>query len=328
VTAGPKTAWPIAPGGSKTIPAEPTSPRRLTVRHVTVYRYSEPVALGEHRMMFRPRSSHDLRLIKTSLAITPQPMDLHWIHDVFDNSVAVARFSGETAELRFESAVTLHHIESASPEYRLEPEARTYPFAYSSDEREDLARGMERRYPTDDVHQWAARFLVSSGPIETMSLLRSMTVGINEQFEYRRRVEGGAQTPSDTLRLGYGTCRDFALLMIEGVRSLGFAARFVSGYIFVPDADPTPVGGGGSTHAWLQVYLPGAGWVDFDPTNKIIGNRNLVRVAVAWDHAQVLPLWGTFIGRRSAFLGMEVAVSVRDETHSSREPSKREPSKS
>jgi transglutaminase-like putative cysteine protease len=102
----------------------------------------------------------------------------------------------------------------------------------------------------------------------------------------------------------------------------------VSGYIFVPDADPTPVGGGGSTHAWLQVYLPGAGWVDFDPTNKIIGNRNLVRVAVAWDHAQVLPLWGTFIGRRSAFLGMEVAVSVRDETHSSREPSKREPSKS
>ena len=108
--------------------------------------------------------------------------------------------------------------------------------------------------------------------------------------------------------------------MIEGVRSLGLAARFVSGYIFVPDAEPTLAAGRGATHAWLQVYLPGVGWVDFDPTNKIVGNRNLIRVAVAWDHSQVLPLWGTFFGRRSAFLGMEVAVSVLDETRSS-EPS-------
>jgi transglutaminase-like putative cysteine protease len=112
--------------------------------------------------------------------------------------------------------------------------------------------------------------------------------------------------------------------MIEGVRSFGLAARFVSGYIFVPDAGPTRTIGGGATHAWVEVYLPGAGWVDFDPTNKIVGNHNLIRVAVAWDHAQVLPLWGTFIGRRAAFLGMEVAVSVLDETRSSTEPSQGE----
>lgn len=295
--------------------------RLLTVRHATVYRYSEPVGLGEHRMMFRPRASHDLRLIETSLAIVPQPADLHWIHDVFDNSVAVATFAGKTAELRFESVVTLEHIESPSPEYRLEPAARTYPFAYSSDERTNLARGLERRDPTEDVRQWAARFLVSSGPLDTMSLLRSMTVGIHEQFDYRRRVERGVQTASETLQRGSGTCRDFALLMIEGVRTLGLAARFVSGYMVVPDADPTPTVAGGATHAWLQVYLPGAGWVDFDPTNKTVGNRNLIRVAVAWDHEHVLPLWGTFIGRPSAFLGMDVAVSVREETRSSREPS-------
>jgi transglutaminase-like putative cysteine protease len=291
----------------------------LTVRHATVYRYSQPVELGEHRMMFRPRASHDLRLIKTSLAITPRPADLHWIHDVFDNPVAVANFTGKTAELRFESVVALEHIESVSPEYRLEPLARTYPFAYSSAERADLARGMERRHPTEDVQQWAARFLGSSGSMDTVSLLRSMTVEIGEQFGYRRRAERGVQTPSDTLQRGYGSCRDFALLMIEGVRSLGLAARFASGYVFVPDADPTMAVGGGATHAWLQVYLPGAGWVDFDPTNKIIGNRNLVRVAVAWDHAQVLPLWGTFFGRPSAFLGMEVAVTVLDETRRSSE---------
>ncbi len=295
--------------------------RFFTVRHSTVYRYSEPVELGEHRMMFLPRASHDLRLIRSRLAIIPKPMDLHWIHDVFDNSVAVAAFAGETTELRFESVVRLAHIESVSPEYRLEPEARSYPFAYSSEERADLARGMERRCPTEDVQQWAASFLDSSGSMDTMALLRAMTEGISEQFDYRRRVERGVQTPSETLQNGYGTCRDFAVLMIEGVRSLGLAARFVSGYIFVPDSAPMLAFGGGATHAWLQVYLPGAGWVDFDPTNKIVGNRNLIRVAVAWDHAQVLPLWGTFIGKPSSFLGMEVAVSVLDETGSSTEPS-------
>ncbi len=282
--------------------------RLFTVRHVTVYRYSEPVGLGKHRWMFQPRASYDLRLIKSSLAIMPQPADLHWTHDVFDNSVAVATFTGQTTELRFESVVTLEHIEPVTPEYRLEPAARTYPFAYSSEERADLARGLERGYPAEDVRQWATGFLASSGAsgsMDTMALLRSMTVGINQQFEYRRRVERGVQTPSDTLQHGYGTCRDFALLMIEGVRSRLAVGR-------------------GATHAWLQVYLPGMGWVDFDPTNKIIGNHNLIRVAVAWDHAQVLPLWGTFIGRRAAFLGMEVAVSVLDETRSSTEPSQGE----
>jgi len=292
--------------------------RFLTVSHLTVYRYSEPVGLGEHRMMLRPRASHDLRLLKTRLAITPEPAELHWIHDVFDNSIAVASFSGQTEELRVESVVTIEHIESERPEYRLETGAKTYPFAYSDEERANLERGMERRFPTDDVQQWAARFLAPSDPsgtMDTMSLLRSMTEGINEQFDYRRRAARGVQTPSDTLRCGFGTCRDFAHLMIEGVRSLGFAARFVSGYIFVPEVGPTSTGGG-ATHAWLQVYLPGAGWVDFDPTNKIVGNRNLIRVAVSWDHSQVLPLWGTFIGRTSAFIEMEVTVKVLDETAS------------
>ena len=219
----------------------------------------------------------------------------------------------------------LEHFESASPEGWLEPGARTYPFTYSSDELAGLAPGMVRRYPTEDVRQWARHFLAGSVAVDTMSLLRSMTEAINKEFEYRRRVERGVQTPSDTLRRGHGTCRDFALLMIEGVRSLGLAARFVSGYVFVPDSASALAAGRGATHAWLEVYLPGAGWVDFDPTNKIVGNHNLIPVAVAWDHSQVMPLWGTFIGRRSAFLEMEVTVSVLDETPSSRDASAGEP---
>jgi len=293
-----------------------SSMRLLTVRHITTYRYSKPVRLGEHRMMFRPRESHDLRLVKTKLDIVPQPADLRWLHDVFDNSVAIATFDDTTVELRFDSTVTLEHLETALPDYKLEVGAQNYPFQYPEDERPDLLGALMCRYPGDASGPWAARFLSPSGSTGTMSLLQSMTRGIKEQFTYVRRSEKGVQSPGETLQRGQGSCRDFALLMMEAVRSLGLAARFVSGYIFVPDGQRPATVGGGATHAWMQVYLPGAGWVDFDPTNNIVGNRNLIRVAVAWDPQQALPLWGSFIGSTSSFRGMEVDVSVTEENGS------------
>jgi transglutaminase-like putative cysteine protease len=283
---------------------------RLTVRHVTVYRYSEPVEFGEHRMMFRPRESHDLRLLKSSLEITPNPRCLRWLHDAFDNSVAVATFADRTAELRFDSSVTLEHLDSTSPEYPLEEYARTYPFRYSDEELRNLARGMVNQHPSERLSEWARQFLEPSDFTGTMHLLRSMTRKIRQDFRYLRRTEKGVQSPLETLERGCGSCRDFAVLMIEATRALGLAARFVSGYIFVPDLDSRITKGAGSTHAWMQVYLPGAGWIDFDPTNSIVGNRNLIRVAVAWDQTQALPLCGTYTGAASSFMGMDVAVSV------------------
>ena len=286
--------------------------RLLTVRHVTVYRYSEPVKLGEHRMMFRPRESHDVRLMRAKLDIIPHPTDLRWLHDVFDNSVAIATFGDFTRELRFDSIVTLEQRETASPDYALEVEAQTYPFSYPDDDGPDLARALVRHYPGDEVSRWASRFLSPSGSTDTMALLGAITLGIRDEFTYVRRAEKGVQRPEDTLRRRSGSCRDFALFMMEAVRSLGLAARFVSGYVFMPEAAQASAVGGGATHAWMQVYLPGAGWVDFDPTNSIVGNRNLIRVAVAWDHGHALPLWGSFIGAASSFLGMDVEVSVTE----------------
>jgi transglutaminase-like putative cysteine protease len=287
--------------------------RLLTVRHVTTYRYSEAVGLGEHRMMFRPRESHDLRLVRTRLDIRPRPAALRWLHDVFDNSVAIATFDGMTAELCFDSTVTLEHYETAAPDYALAVGAQTYPFDYPDDERPDLVGALTRQYSGDGVDRWARRFLPSSGSTGTMQLLQSMTLGIRNEFEYVRRREKGVQSPAETLQRGSGSCRDFAVLMMDAVRSLGLAARFVSGYIFVP-ADSAETAGGSATHGWMQVYLPGAGWVDFDPTNSIVGNRNLIRVAVAWDPRQALPLWGSFIGPASSFREMEVDVSVTEDT--------------
>jgi transglutaminase-like putative cysteine protease len=297
--------------------------RLLNVRHVTTYRYREKVGLGEHRMMFRPRESHDLRLVTTRLAITPAPSRLRWLHDVFDNSVAVASFAGTTSELRFESNITLEHTTTAAPDYALEAQARAYPFTYAADELPDLVRALARQCPEDDIGDFVAGILAESGfpagspsggPIETMALLRTITRTIRESFTYARRDEKGVQRPSETLRRGRGSCRDFALLMMETARSLGLAARFVSGYIVVSDAYPRTTVGGGATHAWLQVYLPGAGWVDFDPTNSGVGNRNLIRVAFAWDPEQAVPLWGTYFGARDAAIAMEVEVSVAEET--------------
>lgn len=282
----------------------------LTVHHSTVYRYREPVGLGEHRMMFRPRDSHDLRLIETRLSITPRPALLRWLHDPFDNSVAVATFEGKTSELTFESSVTLEHFENTPPEYPLEEYARTYPFRYCDEDYPNLMRALTPHFPDEGVCQWALQFLDPSEMTGTMKILRSMTAGIREAFTYTRRVEKGVHSPTETLRTRSGSCRDFAVLMMEACRCLGIATRFVSGYIFTPAS--SGLAGGGSTHAWLQAFLPGAGWIDFDPTNSIIGNRNLIRVAVAWAPEHVLPLWGTYLGPADAFEGMDVTVHVSE----------------
>jgi transglutaminase-like putative cysteine protease len=284
----------------------------LSVRHVTTYRYRRPVAFGEHRMMFRPRDSYDQRLLSCDLDISPRPAELRWIHDPFGNCVSIARFRRKARELRFESSIVLDHAPEKGPDVRLEEYARAYPFPYHPDELPDLAPSIERRYedPNGDIERWVRRFLRQGAPTPTGELLKTLTYAIKEGFTYVRRSESGTWTPVTTLALGRGSCRDLALLMIEAARALGLAARFVSGYIYVPDRDAPTRLGGGSTHAWCQVYLPGAGWVEFDPTNGIVGNADLIRVAVARDPAQAVPLTGTWYGEPGDDLGMEVEVQV------------------
>jgi transglutaminase-like putative cysteine protease len=278
----------------------------LTIRHVTTYRYRQPVAFGEHRMMLRPRDSHDQAVIEASLEISPQPKSLRFVQDAFGNHVSIARFSGRSRELRFESVVCLEHSPSDAADLDLEDDARTFPFEYSAEEMPDLAPCIERHQPDpeNEVGRWARRFLPSSRSIGAFELLTRLSEGINRGFRYRRREAKGIQQPVETLRIGHGSCRDFAILMIEAARSLGLAARFASGYLAVPLDDR------GSTHAWAQVYLPGTGWIDFDPTTGSVGKVGLVTVAVVRDPHHAIPLHGTYIGFPSDHLGMEVQVSV------------------
>ncbi len=272
-------------------------------------------------MMFRPRDSYDQRLIESGLIIAPAPVSITWMHDVFGNCVARAKFKGRAAELRFESTIRVEHYPSKAPEFRTRSAAMTYPFLYDSDELPDLAPSIVRTYPdvNGEVEDWAMRFLSPGKSTPTGKLLMTMTRAIQESFVYKRRVERGTQGPATTLLSRRGTCRDFALLMIEAVRSLGLAARFVSGYLYVPSRDGESFNGGGSTHAWCQVYLPGAGWVELDPTNGSVGNHNLIRVAVARDPGQAIPLSGTYLGRADDDLGMTVDVDVQSDPQGPRE---------
>jgi Bacterial transglutaminase-like N-terminal region/Transglutaminase-like superfamily len=291
----------------------------LTIRHVTTYRYRRPVAFGEHRMMLRPRDSHDQRVIEARLEISPEPRSLRFVQDAFGNHVGIAQFSGLSKQLWFESIVCLENSSSGVADLYLEDHARTFPFEYSADEMPDLARCIESHQPDpeNEVGRWARQFVPPGGSIGTLELLTRLSEGIHRGFRYQRREAKGIQQPVDTLRIGHGSCRDFAMLMIEAARSLGLAARFASGYLAVPlDKPEEPMSGSarGSTHAWAQIYLPGTGWIDFDPTSGRVGKSGLVTVAVVRNPHHATPLHGTFIGFPSDHLGMEVQVSITSGT--------------
>lgn len=287
--------------------------QRLTVKHTTDYSYRRAVKFGEHRLMFRPRDSHDLRLIDATLTISPHA-ELRWLHDVFGNSVTIAKFGSPSEALQLESQIVIDRYPIASPEFPIEPYARKIPFSYPASEIPDLGRTIERHYADSDrvVTEWTRRFLELGGSSDTEKFLRALNTAIRDEFTYSERYELGVQSPVVTLKARSGSCRDYALLMMEAVRSVGLAARFVSGYLYDPalDGNESEVTGAGSTHAWVQVYLPGAGWVEFDPTNATVGGHNLVPVAVAREPAQAMPVSGAFDGSQEDFIQMKVDVAV------------------
>jgi transglutaminase-like putative cysteine protease len=282
----------------------------LDVRHTTVYRYSCPVQLGDHRLMLRPRDSHDLRLIETSLNLSP-PASVRWMHDVFGNSVALASFTGWTTELRIESILRLETFAVRRPVFQITPEAVSYPFIYSADDRIDLGRLLDRQYPdpTDRLGSWARGF-VRSNPTDTLALLADLNSGVAAWVSYQGREIEGTQAPIETLNRGWGSCRDFAVLFIEAARCLGFGARIVSGYLYSPSAATM---GAGTTHVWADIYVPGSGWIAYDPTNGTIDSSDLIRVAVTRDISQAIPIAGSFIGAPDSYLGMTVNVVVKPE---------------
>lgn len=282
---------------------------QLQIRHRTTYEYRQPVRLGQHRLMLRPRESRDLRILSLDLDLVPSS-SVMWAQDVFGNAIATASFSAPTARLDIESRVEIELTTPAWPIFAVSASALSYPFRYANDEWADLGALAVPQYQDGErLRTWAEGFVLGP-PTDTLALLKDLSAGVSRSILYQSREEEGTQTPNQTLDRGWGSCRDFAVLFAEAVRSLGFGARIVSGYLHNPGGGATGSFGSGSTHAWTEVYVPGAGWITFDPTNRSMGGANLVPVAVGRGIEQIVPVAGSFTGMSDAFAGLTVEVSV------------------
>lgn len=283
---------------------------RLRIHHRTSYRYRQPVSLGSHRLMLRPRENRDLRLNSIDVSVTP-PAVVTWAHDVFGNTVATANFQTMTDRLVIDSVAELELNAIAWPVFDMAASAISYPFSYSGDEWTDLGALTEPRYPdpAGRLRSWAQSFILGN-PTDTLAMLKDLSAGVSNTISYQSRDDEGTQSPVETLERGVGSCRDFAVLFVEAVRSLGLGARLVSGYLYNPSQDVFGDRIAGSTHAWAEVYLPGAGWIMFDPTSRSIGGANLIPVAVGRDMAQIIPVAGSFAGMADSFEDMSVEVTV------------------
>jgi transglutaminase-like putative cysteine protease len=283
-----------------------TPMRRLNISHVTEYLFSNPVSLLPHRLLLRPRENHNVRIESSTLDILPAHT-LQWKRDVLDNSVAVAGFTESSDRLRIASGVVIQHFEDAPLDFFVDDYAVIHPFDYALEERGELAPFLQPEYPSDReaVHCWLGG-LGLQRPMETFTLLDRVNREIAGRFFYQMREEPGVQPPALTLVRNSGSCRDFAALFMEACRHLGLASRFVSGYLYTAATEA----GNASTHAWAEVYLPGAGWKGFDPSSgEVTGNRHIA-VAVASHPEAVPPVAGSYIGPSGLRPLLSVAVRV------------------
>ncbi len=282
----------------------------LTVHHRTAYRYRRPVELWPHRLMLCPRESRTLQVISCVVTVSPMAQ-VTWAHDVFGNAVATAAFQGACRDLVIDSVVELRLDATAWPVFPIAASAIVYPFRYSDDEWTDLGALTRRQYPDPSgrLAAWARAF-VRGDRTDTLALLKDLGAGVSAAIRYQSREDEGAQSPTETLDRGWGSCRDYAVLFVEAARHLGFGARLVSGYLFNPDQRLQGSTDAGSTHAWGEVFVSGAGWISFDPTNRSVGGANLIPVAVARDIRQAAPVLGAYAGSSDALESLSVEVHV------------------
>ena len=281
--------------------------RKLAIRHLTEYRYSAPVTFLPHRLFLRPREGHDVRIVNSRLSIYPQHAVV-WHRDAFGNSVAVASFSQSCDALRILSELTIEHYDDGTDDYTLDAYASQFPFQYDAVERVELAPYQQLLFAKEDraLRTWTSEFWLPGAQVSSLDLLVRLNLAIAQRFSYARREEPGVQRPSDTLRIGSGSCRDFATLFMETCRFLGLAARFVTGYLHAPGLAAAD----NATHAWTEVYLPGIGWRGYDSTTGEIASGNHITVAVSRHPENVPPISGAFEGPAYATtMNVEVSVS-------------------
>jgi transglutaminase-like putative cysteine protease len=284
--------------------------RRLQISHLTEYRFPDPVSVLPHRLLLRPRENHNVRIESSLLDISPTHT-VQWKRDVLDNSVCLVAITQPTDLLRIDSTVVIQHYDENPFDFLVDDYALMHPFAYTASDRIELEPFLAAVYPDD--RESVVGWLQASGwqqATETFALLDSINRGIATGFSYQLREEQGVQSLGTTLQMRSGSCRDFAALFTEACRHLGLASRFVSGYLFTWAGDARNA----ATHAWAEVYLPGAGWKGFDPTSGEVAGDRHVAVAVARHPEAVPPVAGDFLGTAQQRPIMSVTLRVSEIT--------------
>lgn len=282
---------------------------RLNFSHTTEYRYSGPVEFGRHRLVMRPRESHFERVEHMKITTFPESR-LHWFEDIYGNIIAHADFLTQSDRLSIQSEFEICKYRPTGPTISAdELSGEEYPVYYPG--LEESASHLYRRsvYPTEveGVRRWV-RSLEILPPTGTRGpIFLSLASAIHNQIKYQRREKPGVQSPLETLRKTSGSCRDTAVLMMEAGRCFGYATRFVSGYLESRNSKA----GRGSTHAWMEAYLPDRGWTGFDPSIGEQAGVGHVSVAVSNHPRGVMPISGSFTGHGNKSAGMTVAIQSR-----------------
>lgn len=281
--------------------------QRFKIVHNTYYNFSGQVTLGPHELRLRPRVDHEMRIESSKLTLRPPAATLHWHRDVESNSVGIATFDTPANQLAIESELIIEQYNESPLDFLVAPDAVNYPFEYSADDAVVLAPYLKpsKSRAAGPLNDWIAGVWKPGDAIQTYGLLERLNRRIHETMKYQRREEPGVQTPAQTLAGGTGSCRDFATLLMETARQLGLASRFVSGYLHVPPSISIE----GATHAWMEVYLPGAGWKGFDPTIGEMAGEEHFAVAVARSPEAVPPVAGSFTGPPGSSMDVGVWVS-------------------
>lgn len=277
---------------------------KLKIHYEADYLYDEPVSLSPHLARIFPRTDLFVNVESRIFSTTPGA-DIQYRRDVFDNLIAFCFYPEPDRKLPFRLDLVVTTEERNPFHFLLDPRGLHIPCAYTPDEKSILSAFLT---PSSSIALPAPLAPAASRP--TVETLVEMNSWIHANLAYERRDEGDPFPPDETLARGAGSCRDFAVLFAEVLRLNGVAARLASGFVWEGDVAEKDRKAESALHAWIEAYLPGAGWIGLDPTNGSFCNHHFLTTAVGLRHADIAPVHGTYFGKKKIESQLTTALEI------------------
>ncbi len=291
---------------------------RVALHHKTSYLYEHPILLSPHEVRLRPAAHGRTPILSYSLTIQPENHFINWQQDPYGNYIARLVFPEKTDRLEITVDLVADMTVINPFDFFLEGYAEKFPFAYTPELELELAPYLQADPAGPLLEDWLARMETEllADKVATQDFLVTLNQRVQAAVNYLVRLEPGVQSPEETLEKASGSCRDSAFLLVQILRHLGLASRFVSGYLIQLTADikaldgPSgPVNDFTDLHAWAEVYLPGAGWVGLDPTSGLLTGEGHIPLACTAQTASAAPVVGSFYGKADSKFGHAMTIS-------------------